>query len=75
MYTHLMPLKYKSIMVNLAYAFIYIFIVNLQSGGEDKNDLRSRGLCLVPVSSTANLTKEDGGMNRCGTGRQVTNRF
>ncbi|XXG54853.1 hypothetical protein AAC387_Pa03g2630 [Persea americana] len=46
-----------------------------QSGGEEKNDLRSRGLCLVPVSSTANLTKEDGGMNRCGTGRQVTNRF
>ncbi|KAK1285441.1 hypothetical protein QJS10_CPB20g00993 [Acorus calamus] len=33
---------------------------NLQQGGDDNNggDLRSRGLCLVPISSTASLTSD-----------------
>ncbi|XP_058110987.1 transcription factor bHLH113-like isoform X2 [Magnolia sinica] len=44
--------------------------------GEEKTDLRSRGLCLVPVSSTVNLAKEDIGINRSNpTGRTVFPRF
>ncbi|XP_068637130.1 transcription factor PIF5-like isoform X2 [Aristolochia californica] len=44
-------------------------------GGEDRYDLRSRGLCLVPVSSTLNLAKEAGSINPCPSGRNVISRF
>ncbi|XP_068669383.1 transcription factor bHLH110-like [Aristolochia californica] len=41
-------------------------------GGEDRFVLRSRGLCLVPVSSILNLAKEAGGINQCPSGRNVS---
>ncbi|KAG9453624.1 hypothetical protein H6P81_006528 [Aristolochia fimbriata] len=44
-------------------------------GGEDGYDLRSRGLCLVPISSTLNLAKEAGSINRCPSGRNVISRY
>ncbi|KAL6011253.1 hypothetical protein ACLOJK_001698 [Asimina triloba] len=45
-----------------------------QIEGEEKPDLRSRGLCLVPVSSTINLAKDESIIDR-RTGRAVFPRF